>query len=202
MTAAATVFAQRGYHGASVAAIVKEAGLSKGTFYWNFSSKDELFLALLDERFDKPLRTLLASVRDLPPGGIDNVPFGAVYAAVLREQRGLLILSMEHWLAALRDEELGEGQRERVRVIRETIADLLRRRHEITEIEPVEPVVPIDDLALMYTALGIGTTLLEVLEPGILPEHLFPEIGNLVFDGLEARAARRAAAEPERGPRT
>jgi AcrR family transcriptional regulator len=197
IAAAATVFAERGYHGASVAAIVKEAGLSKGTFYWNFASKDELFLALLDERFDKPLRMILAAVRDLPPGGIDSVPVGATYAAVLRDQRGLLILSLEHWLAALRDDGLGEGQRERMAAVREAIADLLRRRHEITH---MEPVVPIDDLALMYTALGLGTTMLEVLEPGILPEHLFPEIANLVYDGLEARAARRAAGEPERGP--
>jgi AcrR family transcriptional regulator len=197
IAAAAKVFAARGYHGASVDAVVKEAGLSKGTFYWNFASKDELFLALLDERFDQPMRALMMAIRDLPPGGIADVPVGAVFAGVLRDQRGLLILSLEHWLAALRDDELGEAQRERIAAVRETIADLLRRRHEITH---MEPVVPIDDLALMYTALGLGMTMLEVLEPGVLPEHLDPEIGNLVYDGLEARAARRAAGEPERGP--
>jgi AcrR family transcriptional regulator len=197
MAAAATVFAQRGYHGASVDAIVKEAGLSKGTFYWNFSSKDELFLALLDERFDKPLRGILAAVRDVPPGGIDDVPIGAAFAAVLRDQRGLMILALEQWLAALRDDELGAAQRERMGLLRETIADVVRRRHEITQ---MEPVVPIDDLALMYSALGLGSTMLEVLEPGVLPEHFFPQIADLIYDGLAARAASRAAGEPEREP--
>ena len=34
------------------------AGLSKGTFYWQFKGKEELFLALIEERIDRPVRSL------------------------------------------------------------------------------------------------------------------------------------------------
>ncbi len=47
MTAAAAVFAERGIIGASVEEISDLAGFTRGAFYSNFASKDELVLALL-----------------------------------------------------------------------------------------------------------------------------------------------------------
>ena len=46
--AAATVFAQKGYGGASLEEVAETAGFSKGAVYSNFAGKEELFLALLD----------------------------------------------------------------------------------------------------------------------------------------------------------
>src|SRR5438309_2057074 len=60
LTAAAHVFAERGYAAATVGEIIRRAKLSKGTFYWHFASKEELFAELLDERLDRPLRELMA----------------------------------------------------------------------------------------------------------------------------------------------
>ena len=47
MAAASSVFAERGIIGASVEEITDRAGFSRGAFYSNFASKDELVLALL-----------------------------------------------------------------------------------------------------------------------------------------------------------
>lgn len=46
--AATRVFARKGYHSASVADIIAEAGVARGTFYLYFGSKDEAFSAVLD----------------------------------------------------------------------------------------------------------------------------------------------------------
>ena len=46
--AAESVFAQRGYHSASVDHVIKAAGVSRGTFYLYFESKSSVFLELLD----------------------------------------------------------------------------------------------------------------------------------------------------------
>lgn len=46
LSAAMTCFMRRGYHRATMDDIVAESGLSKGTLYWYFKSKKELFLAL------------------------------------------------------------------------------------------------------------------------------------------------------------
>ncbi len=49
LDAARRVFAVRGYHGTLMDDVAREAGLSKGALYVHFSSKEDLFLALLDE---------------------------------------------------------------------------------------------------------------------------------------------------------
>src|SRR5438270_12217953 len=48
--AAAVVFARRGFHAASIDEVAEEAEFSKGAVYSNFDSKDELFLAVLEDR--------------------------------------------------------------------------------------------------------------------------------------------------------
>jgi AcrR family transcriptional regulator len=49
LDAALVVFDRRGYHGARIDDICQEAKTSHGTFYLYFSSKEDLFGALVDE---------------------------------------------------------------------------------------------------------------------------------------------------------
>src|SRR2546429_5041152 len=60
LEAALQVFAERGYRDASVDEVAERAGYSKGALYWHFSSKDDLFFALVDERIDQPWREGIA----------------------------------------------------------------------------------------------------------------------------------------------
>ena len=48
LASAREVVAREGYESASIDRIAEEAGFSKGAFYSNFSSKDEIFLELLE----------------------------------------------------------------------------------------------------------------------------------------------------------
>jgi AcrR family transcriptional regulator len=48
LAAAAKVFAEQGFGGSSIDRIVDEAGFSKGAFYSNFASKEEIFLQLVE----------------------------------------------------------------------------------------------------------------------------------------------------------
>ncbi|WP_375424863.1 TetR/AcrR family transcriptional regulator [uncultured Friedmanniella sp.] len=48
MSAATTVFAERGVNGASVEEICESAGFTRGAFYSNFADKDALVLALIE----------------------------------------------------------------------------------------------------------------------------------------------------------
>ena len=49
MTAAKGVFAEAGYHGASIHAIIERAQIARGTFYLYFESKAAVFDAILDQ---------------------------------------------------------------------------------------------------------------------------------------------------------
>lgn len=60
MDAAIKVFAERGFHTATVAEIAKSAGVADGTIYLYFKGKDDLLLRLFDEK----MTALLAEARD------------------------------------------------------------------------------------------------------------------------------------------
>ena len=49
LTAAAELFSHSGYHGATVDAIARQAGISKGNLYWYFKSKQEILQLLFDD---------------------------------------------------------------------------------------------------------------------------------------------------------
>ncbi len=48
LSAAKTVFAEAGYHGASIHAIIERAQIARGTFYLYFESKSAVFNSILD----------------------------------------------------------------------------------------------------------------------------------------------------------
>jgi AcrR family transcriptional regulator len=55
--AARRVFLRRGFHGAALDEIAEEAGYTKGAVYSNFADKDALFLAVLDQHYERRLGT-------------------------------------------------------------------------------------------------------------------------------------------------
>ena len=55
------VFARKGFHAASLEEIAAKAGVSKGAVYYNFSSKEDLFLELLEEQFHRILDNVRAA---------------------------------------------------------------------------------------------------------------------------------------------
>jgi AcrR family transcriptional regulator len=61
LDAATEVFAERGYHKASISDVIDRAGIARGTFYLYFSSKHSVFAAILDEALTE-LRSRVAPV--------------------------------------------------------------------------------------------------------------------------------------------
>jgi AcrR family transcriptional regulator len=75
LRSASEVVARDGYEGASVERIAEEAGFSKGAFYSNFASKEDILLELLEENAGNDvvdLARLLGDVTD-PDAVIDTV---------------------------------------------------------------------------------------------------------------------------------
>jgi AcrR family transcriptional regulator len=66
--AAARVFEEQGINAASIEAIAAAAGFTRGAFYSNFASKDELIVAMLEDHVEQSIRRnldLLAKHKDL-----------------------------------------------------------------------------------------------------------------------------------------
>jgi AcrR family transcriptional regulator len=54
--AAARVFEEQGIGGASIEAIAAAAGFTRGAFYSNFNSKDELIIAMIEDHVEQSIR--------------------------------------------------------------------------------------------------------------------------------------------------
>lgn len=67
LDAAHEVFGEVGMSAASVEMICERAGFTRGAFYSNFESKEELFLALVTQMTEIKLEEVAGRVRDLGP---------------------------------------------------------------------------------------------------------------------------------------
>jgi AcrR family transcriptional regulator len=184
LDAGAKVFAERGYRGATVDAVVAEAGLSKGTFYWHFDSKNELFGELLEERIDRPARALMEVTRSAPADAETAPVVSHGLAALFEQQREVILLLHEYWSAAVRDERLKARYIARQEALRSALANALATRHRRTG---VPLAMPAEALATAFIALAEGLSLEALIEPDSVSEDLLGNIFSLVYDGMAAR---------------
>src|SRR3954468_2696393 len=89
LESALAVFAERGYRDASVNEIAERAGYSKGALYWHFSSKDDLFFALLEERIIQSWREGIELLESATPERDMALEASQRFVELLRGQREL-----------------------------------------------------------------------------------------------------------------
>jgi len=188
LDAAEAEFAARGYRATTVEHVVTRAGLSKGTFYWTFLSKEDLFLALLEERLDAPAKELMTITRDAPAGEPSAGAVSLGLADLFAAERDLILLLHEYWAAAARDAGVAGRYRERQAALRHTLAAALAARHEHTG---VPMTMPAEDLAEAFLALAVGLGLDAVVDADAVRPDLFGEIAALVYDGMVLRSGGR-----------
>lgn len=132
MDAAFEVFAEVGVHAASVEAICERAGFSRGAFYSNFESKEELFFALSDREVDKTIARASDVARDvLPvsaPQGSDDDPVAEVVRTMITFVGGEANwhrIVAEYRLLAMRDGDVATRYSEFARRLNERVGTML-----------------------------------------------------------------------------
>ena len=191
LSAALRVFARRGYRQAGVDEIAAAAGYSKGALYWHFSGKEDLLLALLEERIDAPMREMVALLESAPADRDMSVEASGEFARQLARQRDAMLLEREYWSLAIRDPELRAHYAGRQTELRRALAGALeaRARHLGTPDLPM----PAEDVARVVMSIIGGLTVDELVEPRSVRPELLGETLALVYAGLVARAQERGA---------
>lgn len=123
--AAARVFEQDGIGSASIEAVAAEAGFTRGAFYSNFGSKDELIFAMLEDHVEQSIRRnmeILAQHKNLDD-------FIAALKTMDRGRQDPLgrspLLHMEMILFVARAEKRRPELAKRLRARRKLIADII-----------------------------------------------------------------------------
>jgi AcrR family transcriptional regulator len=192
LAAALRVFARRGYRQAGVDEIAAAAGYSKGALYWHFAGKEDLLLALLEERVDAPMREMVTLLESAPPERDMSVEASRAFAQRLSRQRDAALLEREYWSLAIRDPELRVRYAERQTELRGALAGALeaRARHLGTPDLPM----PAEDVARIVMSIIGGLSVDELIEPGSVSPELLAETLALIYAGLVARAQGRRAS--------
>src|SRR5438309_11766625 len=101
LEAAEVVFARRGFHGARVDEIAREAGATTGALYANFAGKEDLFLELFDHAMAQDVRGYSeasgagATLEEAARAGADR------WMQVLSERPEYFPLFVEFWAYAV-----------------------------------------------------------------------------------------------------
>jgi AcrR family transcriptional regulator len=123
--AAARVFEEQGIGGASIEAIAAAAGFTRGAFYSNFKSKDELIIAMLEDHVAQSIRRNL----DLLAKHNNLADFLAALRSMDRSQQDPLgrspLLHMEMTLFVARAEKRRPELAKRLRARRKMVADII-----------------------------------------------------------------------------
>ena len=123
--AAARVFEDQGIGGASIEAIVAAAGFTRGAFYSNFKSKDELIIAMLEDHVEQSI----GRMHDLLARHQNLADFIEALKTMDRSQQDPLgrspLLHMEMILFVARAEKRRPDLAKRLRARRKLIADIV-----------------------------------------------------------------------------
>jgi AcrR family transcriptional regulator len=197
MSAAAAVFAQRGLQRASIDEVAARAGFTKGAFYANFASKEELFLAMLEERFAERLAQI-ERLLEQTDSGIEQQAraAGEDFAGHLAGDPDWQRLFFEFAAHAGRDEAFRGELAKRYSDLRGGIAVLIA--HRAGELGLALPIAA-EEVAMMTFAMANGFALERMLEPGVAGDELYGSMLVIFFAGLGA-LAQQPARDPAQGP--
>jgi AcrR family transcriptional regulator len=187
LDAAASVFARRGYRRASVEEVASEAGFTIGALYSNFSGKEEVLLALLEQEVGRVGERIVTAARaeDEPVEKLRAA--GRAWMTFLDEEPELYALMIEFWTIWVRDDEQRPRHAERFAALRGFIGHLIQEKADEMG---VAMRVPPDQIGAAVVALADGLALQHLADPQALPQDLYPALLALLVQALEEPAAR------------
>jgi AcrR family transcriptional regulator len=179
--AAAQIFRQKGYHGASMQDIADAVGLQKASLYHHVSGKQEILAAILDQALDRLIEDLQGIVDSNLPADVKLRQAIRVYLRRLTENADLAaVLLLEH-------RSLEPPLRQQHIQRRDRYEALWRKILRQGDDDGV--FAPVDETITAFALLGVQNWLITWYRPdGRLPVgQLADRFSDLFLDGLRPR---------------
>ncbi len=162
LDAARELFAAKGFEKTNVSDIAARAGVSQGTIYWYFKSKDELLMAVFEDWL-AGLAQDYATIVSAPGTAQDHLArYAQAAARRMKEAEHLILVEAEFWALIFRREAIRQRFHDLFRLLRTNIAALLREGIASGELRSdINP----DHLAAISIAVYDGLILQWAAEP-------------------------------------
>ncbi|GAA4773074.1 MULTISPECIES: TetR family transcriptional regulator [Streptomyces] len=160
LDAALQVFAEEGFGRSTVEQVCERAGFTRGAFYSNFASLDELFLAMWEERSERMLEDLREALAEVTAASPDQALRAALGAIPVDD--AWYRVTAEFTAHALRNPSLRRVMAAREQAVLDTVlpvvvATLARLGRRVPEVTA---------LGRALVAVHDGTAVQVLLEPG------------------------------------
>ncbi len=183
LQAAAEHFTRFGFEASSVDEICAAAGVSKGAFYHHFSSKQALFLALLED-WVQGLEASLAFIRqenEWVPQRFERM--AEMLRQVFEQAVGQAPMFLEFWYQATKDPLAWSVSLQPYQRFRSIFAAWIEEGVQQGSLKPVDP----DLAAATLVSLGVGLVLQVALErEGFDWPNIPHRVVGLLLEGLSA----------------
>jgi len=182
-------FARDGFEAAKLEEIAKDAGYTRGAFYANFESKEDLFFALLEREISSRIAALekeMDKVREV------EAKLRAMREFFLNKtlDRRWSLLSLEFKLFAVRHPEV----RQRLAAMhRRFVAPRVGFLDEVMRALGRELPASAHATGVSLAALGNSLTLEHMLDPTLMPEADLRRIMSNFFDSLSSTPKKRSS---------
>jgi AcrR family transcriptional regulator len=161
--AAAAIVGEKGFHATTLEEVAERVGMSRGAIYGNFRNREDLFLAVVKERWE-PI------VPKLKPGGTFREQMRAigeavVAAAPVRETRAVGALSFQ--LYALTHPQL------RARIARQNAEIYRQMASGLAQFIPIRDLpIPVEQFVCVIHALTDGLLFKRFLTPTLITDQV------------------------------
>jgi AcrR family transcriptional regulator len=194
--AAARVFAEHGFAGASIDRIAEEAGYSTGAIYWHFKGKDDLFLAVYEERVASRAREVTEAIGDRSRDAADRGrEAGDQWMDRLQREPDAFRLFLEFAAYARRHPTLAAAFATRDGAVPDAVA---RQLEADVEAGAIKLPLAAEEMAVVVRALGVGLGIEKLTRPDAVRDELLGDFLYVLFRML----ASYDGATVERRPGT
>jgi AcrR family transcriptional regulator len=188
LTAAAEVFAERGYEGAAVSDIARRAGFTTGAIYGRFRDKAELLLEVVRGVLESQQEAAVLAA-SAGPSGMSSRFAELVGEFVDANREASRALVLEAHVAARRDDTVGEllrtFQTERLAALRDLVADAQKRGEVADGLDPTT-------VATLFLAIPLGIVLLDAAGVDVPGADTWAEVARQTAAALRPQDAKEA----------
>jgi AcrR family transcriptional regulator len=184
MNAAEEVFTQKGFSDARMDDIAEETGLSKGTLYLYYKSKDDLIIAILDRIFQREFRAF-ESFDTASMSATDTIwNFVDTTTKDIRMMMRLLPITYEFMGLAFRNKFVQKTFKAYFNRYMDILVPIIQHGIDTGEFRPADA----KEIALAMGAIMEGTLLLWVYDSTLVdPEKHIRSGMKLLLEGVKAK---------------
>jgi len=184
--AAEKIFARDGFEAAKLEDIAAEAGYTRGAFYANFKSKEDLFLALLERELAARIETARAEMSRVEGASAKLEALRQFMHAICLDRRWAL-LALEFKLFAVRHPK---ARVQLAQMNRRFVKSRARIVEDISAALGHELPASANAVGMSLSALSNALTLEHMLDRTLMPEQDVQKLMETFFDSLTGSKRR------------